>query len=63
MAPMTRKYLTTNQVAEMYATDEKAVRRWIRSGRLKAVNVGTSGCPRYRVSEAELVRYDEANVA
>lgn len=53
--------LTTEEVADRYATNPDMIRRWIRQGRLKAINIATPGRPTYRISADELDRFDEAN--
>lgn len=59
LAGMTRKYLKTKTVAEYLDMKESGVRRLIRLGELRAIDIGTSTRHVYRVDEAELVRYTE----
>lgn len=58
-----RKKLTTNEVAERYSVSEDAVRRWIRERRLKATNIAAGSRTVYRVTEAALDAFDQANEA
>lgn len=51
---MKPKLLTTAFVAEQFAVSISTVVRWIHSGRIKAINVGTVQNPRYRIPENEL---------
>lgn len=54
---------TTDQVAEHYQTDKYQVRRWIRQGRLRAINIGTARRPTYRITATELARFEAENQA
>lgn len=38
---MAEKYYTVDQVAELYQVTRQAIYKWIRTGQLKAVRVGT----------------------
>jgi excisionase family DNA binding protein len=48
------KLLSTAFVAEQFAVSHRTVVRWIRSGRIKAINVGSVKYPRYRIPEDQL---------
>ena len=48
------KLLSTAFVAEQFAVSSSTVVRWIHSGRIKAINVGTAQNPRYRIPEDAL---------
>lgn len=52
--------LTTDEVAERYATTPDIVRRWIRQGRLEAIDIG-DGRPTYRIYPEALDRFDATN--
>lgn len=41
--------------------DPRIVRRRIKDGQIKATNIGAEAKPEYRISEAELARWVEAN--
>ncbi len=50
-----RCYLTPPAVAERLGVDPAKVLGWIRSGQLRATNLGDGALrPRYRISEADL---------
>jgi excisionase family DNA binding protein len=52
---------TVQQVADRFSVDEHAVLGWIRSGDLRAVNVGRQPGkkrPRWRVTEAALAEFE-----
>ncbi len=57
------KALTLTQVAERYQVSNKQVRTWIHGRDLDAVNVGTKGCPRYRITTAALNRFEKSRAA
>jgi excisionase family DNA binding protein len=53
--------LTVKAVAERYAVSEHTVLGWVRSGELKAINVGRrlgAGRPRWRISEQALANFE-----
>ena len=54
---MEEEYLTVGEIAESLRTSEWSVRRWIKSGALPAVLVGTT----YRVPLSGYRAYIEAN--
>jgi hypothetical protein len=52
------------RVAEFAARmdmDPRIVRRRIKDGQIRALNIATEAKPEYRISEAELARWVEAN--
>jgi hypothetical protein len=52
-------YLTPPQVAEQYRVDPHRVIHWIRSGQLRAINLGDGNKrPRYRISPADLAAFE-----
>jgi excisionase family DNA binding protein len=58
--------LTVGEIAERYGVTEHTVLGWIRSGELKAVNVGRragSKKPRWRVSQAAVAAFEAARSA
>lgn len=57
---MDRRY-TTDDVAAMYATTVDNVRRWIRQGRLQAVNLATKKRPDYRITPEQLAQFEAGN--
>ena len=51
------RYLTPAQVAEQFDVDLRIVRGWIKSGELRAVNLGTRADarkPRWRIAQTDL---------
>jgi excisionase family DNA binding protein len=53
--------LTVKAVAERYAVSEHTVLGWVRSGELRAINVGRrlgAGKPRWRISELALANFE-----
>ena len=46
---------TVEEVADRMKVNPETIRRWIRTGRLKAANIGRSAG--YRVSESEIQRF------
>lgn len=46
---MKAKLLTTASVAEHFTVSSNTVLRWIHSGKIKAINVGSVKYPRYRI--------------
>jgi hypothetical protein len=61
LAGMARKHYTVAEVAEMFATDAQQVRRWIRSGRIHAIDISTPGAGRvvYRIPASEIERLEQ----
>lgn len=55
----TPPHLTVAEFAARMSMDEHMVRRRIRAGKIRAVNIGRE----YRISEAELTRYVTENAA
>jgi len=58
---MTDRALTVREVAERYGVGEHTVLGWIRSGQLKAINVGRSPNgkkPRWRVTVEALETFE-----
>lgn len=53
--------LTTEEVADRYSTTPDVIRRWIRQGRLEAIDIGDGRRPTYRVYPEALDRFDAAN--
>jgi excisionase family DNA binding protein len=53
--------LTVREIAQRLKVDPDKVRRWIHSGTLKALNVAGNafGRPRYRISIADLLAFEE----
>ena len=51
---------TTAEVAELYGVTPKAVRIWIRGGRLEALDIGTEGRKVYRITENQLEKFERA---
>jgi excisionase family DNA binding protein len=53
-------FLTTSEVAKRYKVDTETVRRWIRSGRLPAINLAPGGVrARFRVRESDLENFEK----
>lgn len=49
------KYYTTDEIAKGLKVKVETIRRWIRNGKLSAVNIGGKGnTVEYRISEAAL---------
>lgn len=57
---MTSPWLTTEQVAAHYQMPVSTIRQRIRTGRIKARNIGTTRRPIYRVHVTEVRRLDAA---
>ncbi len=51
------KYLTTEEVAQIYRIDEETVRRWCNNKKLKAIKVG-----RKWLIEKDILNLDENNI-
>ena len=49
-----REWLTVAQVADRFQVGVETVRRWIRSGELKVLNVGGRGRQDYRIRQPDL---------
>jgi excisionase family DNA binding protein len=49
------KDLTVEQVAELFSVSRDTVRRWLREGRLKGIDLG--GRAGYRISREEVRRF------
>jgi excisionase family DNA binding protein len=49
------RLLTVEEVAKQLSVHPDTIRRWIRSGEIKAVNLG--GPAGYRISQSELNRF------
>lgn len=43
------EFMIVSEVAEHYRVSRQAVIRWIRDGRLPAINIGTPKKPEYRI--------------
>jgi hypothetical protein len=64
MRAVTPSHLTPPAVAKRYGVDTHKVLGWIRSGQLRALNVGDgSQRPRYRISPADLALFETARAA
>lgn len=55
--PTTPQYMTVAEFGVRMAMPEHMVRKRIRKGEIRAVNISASTKPEYRISEAELARY------
>jgi excisionase family DNA binding protein len=55
--PYAVEYMTLPEVAQRLRLSEGTVRRWIRTGQLRAEKVGLAPSFRYRVARAELERF------
>lgn len=53
-----KRVLTVQEFAEAFAMREKTVRQLIRQERIRAVNVGTDRCRRYRIPLSEVARIE-----
>lgn len=58
---MRKEYFSMEEIAELLGVHISTVRRWIREGRLPAINVCTSKRSRWRVSQAALDEFLEEN--
>jgi hypothetical protein len=57
-------FITPPAVAKLYGVDAHKVLSWIRTGELKAMNVGDgTQRPRYRISPADLAAFEAARSA
>jgi len=63
--PCPPRYRTPREVARQYAISQEKVLNMIRSGELRAINVATRGSsrPRYRISEDDLVVWENSRLA
>jgi hypothetical protein len=53
------RYRTPPQIAEQYGVDVHKVIGWIRTGQLRALNVGNGDSrPRYRITPADLAVFE-----
>ena len=50
---------TAEEVATMFAVKEITVWDWIRKGKLRALNIGTKGQPRYRIKESHIAKFEK----
>lgn len=57
----TPPHMTVAEFGVRMAMPEWMVRKRIRKGDIRAVNIGHANKPEYRISEAELTRYVTAN--
>jgi hypothetical protein len=55
---MTARALTPTAFAEAYCIPVRQVQKMIRQKRIRARNVGTDHCPRYRIPASECARFD-----
>jgi excisionase family DNA binding protein len=60
---MTEQHLTVAQLAERYQLSTKSVLRRIHEGDIRAINVGTTWRPNYRISARELERWERSRAA
>ena len=60
-APPAIRFLTPPMVAKRYGVDPSQVRQWIRSGALRAINVGNGHQrPRFRIDPADLTAFENS---
>ena len=52
-----KRYYTTQEIAEKLSLNIETVRRWIKSGKLKAKKIGRT----YYIEESELLKLFEGN--
>lgn len=57
----TPPHMRVAEYAARMDMDPRIVRRRIKDGQIKAVNIGTEAKPEYRISEAELARWVAEN--
>ena len=65
-SPMSDSALTVADVSDRYSVDQHTVLAWIRSGELRAVNVGRrpgSRKPRWRISVEALAAFERSRTA
>jgi hypothetical protein len=61
---VSRRKLTPPQVAEIFGINPDKVLSWIRSGRLRAVNIGNGNQrPRYVIDPDDIETFEQANAA
>ena len=53
------KYFKVEEVAEMFSVNPVTVRRWIHQGLIGAVDIVEGDRSDYRISEADIAKYDE----
>jgi excisionase family DNA binding protein len=63
--PPDRACYTPPEFARRLRVGEDKVRRWIETGRLRAVNVASDGCrrPRYRIPVDAVLEFEAARAA
>lgn len=54
------KVYTIEEVAEVLKVHDRTVRRYIKAGDLKAVNLGSAGQPNWRIQEDDLMAFLES---
>ena len=57
MTDEAREWYTPVQVAELLQVNKETVRRWIRSGELNVLNVGSEVRPDYRIRRDDLTAF------
>lgn len=57
---MSVSMFSIRQVARMLRVGDREVRRWVRSGELKVVNLGDSSRAKYRVSQQSIDEFLES---
>lgn len=63
---MSERTYSVRELTERYAVNEHTVLAWIRSGELRAVNVGVSPGkkkPRWRITESALAEFELSRTA
>jgi excisionase family DNA binding protein len=65
LKPRGGRGLTVSEVARRYRVSEEKVRRWIRAGTLRAINVADSLCgkPRWVVTKEFLNEFERSHAA
>jgi excisionase family DNA binding protein len=60
-----RPWLTPPQLAHDMQVKPQTVLSWIKSGELRAINVGRRGCtrPRYRIHRSAVIAFEQARAA
>lgn len=53
---VTRAFVTVNEAAEILHVHQRSIRNWIKSGKIRAIKLGKTARPTYRISFEELER-------
>ncbi len=55
------EFLTRKEVANFFRVTTRTIERWINSGKLKGLKLGTSKSSRWRISREEVDKFTNSN--